>query len=102
VGLIQGRDRWLNTAPIGQFPANPFGLHDMHGNVWEWVQDCWTDDYIGALSDGSLWTPGNCSSRIVRGGSWSSSPQNIRTADRLKSEAYGRHYNIGFRVARTL
>jgi formylglycine-generating enzyme required for sulfatase activity len=74
----------------------------MHGNVWEWVQDCWNGTYVGAPSDGSAWTSGDCYSRIMRGGSWSSSPQNVRSADRLKGEHHGRYDNMGFRVARTL
>ena len=57
--------------PVGSFPSNAFGLHDMHGNVWEWVEDCWHDSYSGAPSDGSAWTTGgDCSKRVLRGGSW--------------------------------
>ena len=58
------------TVPVGSYPPNGFGLHDVHGNVWEWVGDCWNDDYHGAPSDGSAWTAGNCGRRVLRGGAW--------------------------------
>ena len=58
------------TSPLGSFSPNAFGLYDVHGNVWEWVEDCWHDDYEGAPSDGSAWTAqGDCSRRVLRGGS---------------------------------
>ena len=63
-------DSYRPTAPVGSFSANPFGLHDVHGNVWEWVEDCWNDSYDGAPSDGSAWESGNCERRVLRGGSW--------------------------------
>ena len=66
--------QWDNkqTAPVGSFAANAFGLYDMHGNVWEWVEDCFHDNYEGAPDDGSAWTAdGDCNSRVLRGGSWS-------------------------------
>jgi formylglycine-generating enzyme required for sulfatase activity len=71
-------------APVGSFAANAFGLHDMHGNVWEWVEDCWHDSYAGnPPADGSAWTAGGrCNLRVVRGGSWDSHPQNLRAANR--------------------
>jgi formylglycine-generating enzyme required for sulfatase activity len=77
--------QWDNkqTAPVGSFALNKFGLHDMHGNVWEWVEDCWHPNYQGAPNDGSAWTArGNCEIRVVRGGSWSANPQSLRAADR--------------------
>ena len=58
------------SAPVGSFGANEWGLHDMHGNVWEWVQDCWNENYMGAPSDGSAWISGDCGQRVFRGGSW--------------------------------
>ena len=64
-------DSWDYTAPVGSFAANAFGLHDVHGNVWEWVEDCWNGNYAGAPSDGSAWESGNCDGRVLRGGSWS-------------------------------
>ena len=69
---IECGSRWDDdrTAPVGSFSANAWGLHDMHGNVWEWVHDCWNDSYVGAPSDGSAWASGDCNLRVVRGGSW--------------------------------
>jgi formylglycine-generating enzyme required for sulfatase activity len=89
------------TAAVGSFPPNAFGLHDMHGNVSEWVQDCWNETYNGAPSDGSAWTVGDCSRRILRGGSWFVIAQALRSANRLKA-ASGSRDGWGFRVARTL
>ena len=98
-GLAQGQDRWVNTAPVGQFPANAFGLYDMHGNVWEWTQDCWNGDYNGAPSDGSPWTGGDCPRRVIRGGSWLNLPVVVRSARRGGTSASGRFYYRGFRLA---
>ena len=86
------------TASTGSFSANAWGVYDMHGNVWEWVEDCYNYSYVGAPSDGSAWESGNCSQRVLRGGSCLSRPRNLRSANRLRSE--GRDYSIGFRVAR--
>ena len=90
------------TVPVGSFGANAFGLHDVHGNVWEWVQDCWNDSYRGAPSDGSAWERGDCSRRVVRGGSWLSEPWYLRSADRFGFDSGSRGYKLGFRVARRL
>jgi formylglycine-generating enzyme required for sulfatase activity len=88
------------TAPVGNYPSNQFGLHDVHGNVWEWVQDCWNDNYNGAAADGSVGT-GDCSVRIQRGGSWGNKPRDLRSSKRLADYSFGRP-DFGFRVARTL
>lgn len=90
------------TVPAGSFAANAFGLHDMHGNVWEWVEDCWNDSYSGAPSDGAARTSGDCIQRVLRGGSWGSEPRNLRSAVRFGSIARLRFNDSGFRVARTL
>ena len=97
------RDGFENTAPVGSFPANAWGLHDMHGNVFEWVQDCWNGStYEGAPTDGSAWTDGDCESRVSRGGAWSSSPTNLRSANRVRNARDHRQNSLGFRVVRTL
>ena len=96
-------DGWAGqTAPVGSFPANAFGLHDVHGNVNEWVQDCWNADYRGAPADGSAWESGQCSSRMVRGGSWNYSPAYLRAADRDMKTPASRSVTVGFRVVRAL
>ena len=90
-------------APAGSFPANAWGLHDMHGNVFEWVRDCWNGStYEGAPSDGSAWLDGDCTSRVIRGGAWSSSPGNLRSANRIRNSRGDRRSSLGFRVARAL
>lgn len=90
------------TVPVGSFAANDFGLHDMHGNVVEWVQDCWQDSYNAAPQNGLAWTSGNCVERLMRGGSWNATAKSVRSADR---DAYGtgqRNIRVGFRVGRKL
>ncbi len=89
------------TVPVGQFPANAFGLHDVHGNVWEWTQDCWNGSYSGAPSDGTAWTSDDCSRRVLRGGSWVNYPRDVRSASRLRNRATFRGRGIGFRISRT-
>ncbi|MDD9857148.1 MAG: SUMF1/EgtB/PvdO family nonheme iron enzyme [Gammaproteobacteria bacterium] len=91
------------TVPVGSFPANQFGLHDVHGNVWEWTQDCWNHNYQGAPTDGSAWESGDCSRRVLRGGSWNLDPRDLRSADRDRFATGVRSIGVGgFRVARTL
>ena len=87
---------------MGQFPANAFGLYDMQGNVWEWVQDVWHDSYSGAPGDGSAWvTGGDQSRRGRRGGSWFNSPLDLRSAYRIRDSPDMRFGFFGFRIART-
>jgi formylglycine-generating enzyme required for sulfatase activity len=90
------------TAPVGSFLPNAFGLHDMLGNAWEWVADCYHDSYDGAPTDGSAWTAGDCNQRVIRGGSWGDPPQILRSAYRLRGPVGNRYDGLGFRVARTL
>ena len=90
------------TAPAGSFAANAFGMHDMHGNVTEWVEDCWNHGYTGAPTDGSAWLRGDCERHVLRGGSWLSVPGKLWAANRSLASAGLRGGQIGFRVARTL
>jgi len=90
------------TSPAGAFKPNAFGLYDMAGNVWQFVQDCPHGTYDGAPSDGSVWTGGDCSRHSVRGGSSNSPPQDIRSARRYKISTDTRDTGLGFRIARTL
>jgi formylglycine-generating enzyme required for sulfatase activity len=96
---------WDNrqTAPVGSFAPNKFGLYDMVGNVLEWTEDCFHDNYNGAPTDGSAWIEGdNCVIRVVRGGSWDFSPGQLRSANRSIYSAGVRVVTLGFRLARTL
>jgi formylglycine-generating enzyme required for sulfatase activity len=90
------------TVEVGSFAANRFGLHDMHGNVWEWVEDSWHDSYEGAPLDGSVWPGGDVSLRVLRGGSWFDIPVDLRSANRFGFQPTDHTYAVGFRVARTL
>ena len=91
------------TMPAGSFPANKFGLHDMHGNVAEWVEDCWHAEYTAnAPADGSAWVEGNCDGRVVRGGSWEDSSEELRSAARTGGYKEDQFDTTGFRVARGL
>jgi formylglycine-generating enzyme required for sulfatase activity len=91
------------TVPVGTLRSNPWGSHEMHGNVWEWVEDHWHTTYEGAPADGSAWVAsGDQSKRVLRGGSWFKYPRNLRSATRGSSLAFQRDSDIGFRVARTL
>ncbi len=96
--------QWDNkqTAPVGSFAPNAFGLHDMAGNVWQWTEDCWNENYHNAPADGSVRATGDCSRRVLRGGSWDDDPQNLRSADRNWNPADFRISDSGFRLARTL
>ena len=89
------------TTPVGSYPANPWGLSDMSGNVWEWVQDCWNESYQGAPSNRKPWQVENCTRRVLRGGSWNNSPVSLRSTDRGRSTATNRDNYTGFRLART-
>ena len=94
--------RWDNesTSPVGVFGANAFGLHDVHGNVLEWVEGCWNESYAGAPRDGSVSKSGNCSFHVLRGGPWGNDPRYLRAAKRGWVNSGYRGSNTGFRVAR--
>jgi len=102
--LAECHDNYVYTAPVGSFKPNDFGLYDMLGNVWEWTQDCWHDNYGGAPIDSSAWLSANkgaCGRRVVRGGSWNGSPQDLRSSNRNRNLTDAIN-NSGFRVARAL
>jgi formylglycine-generating enzyme required for sulfatase activity len=90
------------THAAGLKKPNPWGLYDMHGNVWEWVQDRWHENYSGAPSDGSAWEEGNCPDRVSRGGSWYCTTEFCRSAGRFRREPESRFGNLGFRILREL
>ena len=95
------RDGYVKTAPVGSFRANDFGLHDVLGNVWEWVEDCYQANYDLAPRDGSAWTKG-CMGRVLRGGAWAAGPTGLRAAVRISDDTVHRINLVGFRIARTL
>ena len=90
------------TMPVGSFPANRFGLHDMHGNVFEWVEDCWRRTYRDTPADGSARLKENCRRRVMRGGSWRTVAVMVRSAFRFGDFATTGEDDVGFRVARIL
>jgi formylglycine-generating enzyme required for sulfatase activity len=104
-GKAEGRDTWLDqTAPTASFPANAFGLHDMHGNAFEWIEDCYEADLTKLPADGSANKTGSCSSRMFRSGSFISNPVMHRSANRVRGYApttRGRNY-LTIRVAKTI
>jgi formylglycine-generating enzyme required for sulfatase activity len=95
-------DHLQQASPVGSFKPNAFGLYDMAGNVWQWVQDCRQENYNGAPAAGTAWTAGSCKDRVVRGGSWAYLPMFVRSAFRGFNPHDLRVYIMGFRVARTL
>ncbi len=95
-------DGWFGIAPVRSFPVNPFGLYDLEGNVGEWVEDCWHSSYLRAPADGRAWVNPGCSQRVVRGASWASGPEQVRSAYRLNVAADTSNPRVGFRVALNL
>jgi formylglycine-generating enzyme required for sulfatase activity len=92
----------VQTMPVDSFEANPWGLFNVHGNVWEWTEDCWNDSNQGNPGNGSARTTSDCIGRVVRGGSWSLVPQLLRAASRRGNFSVLRNDYTGFRLARTL
>ena len=101
-GAVFSRCSDIGTKPVGFSEVNAFGLYDMHGNVWEWVEDCWNSSYAGASSNGSARLSGECNGRVLRGGSWNYYPQDLRSANRGRLSTTVRVNDVGFRIARTL
>ncbi|MNV33841.1 Serine/threonine-protein kinase pkn1 [compost metagenome] len=95
-------DGYSYSSPVGSFPANAFGLYDMHGNVYEWIADCYHPDYVGAPTDGSAWTEPNCDTLRIRGNDWGEAPVFSRSGNRNDIDPQTRGDWIGFRVVRTL
>ena len=95
-------DGVTHTASVGTYARNRFGLHDLHGNVWEWTEDCWSESYADAPATGAARSDGDCARRALRGGSWFDSPRYLRAANRTGSASGIRGSYVGFRVARTL
>jgi formylglycine-generating enzyme required for sulfatase activity len=91
------------TVPVDTFAPNPWGLYHVHGNIWEWTEDCGNDSNIGNPGDGTPRTTGDCTLRIIRGGAWNTdNPHALRSASRVLSRADDRTPSVGFRVARAL
>lgn len=86
------------SAEAGSFPANPWGLSDMNGNVWEWTADCWVPSHDGAPADGSARTAAACGERVIKGGAWYYYPANSRAAARARNNGRTGSYTIGFRL----
>lgn len=103
-GAEQGSDRWLHTAPVGSFRADASGLHDVLGNVWEWLEDCYHGSYDGAPADGGARISGcaDPTRRVVRGGGYGDGAWLLRAGYRLRGPLDGRYATLGFRVARSL
>lgn len=90
------------TQPVGQYDANPFGLHDVHGNVYEWVEDCWNPSHKNSTRDGKPRKDGDCDYRVMKGGSWVTHGYQMRAASRVRYVTDYRYDDYGFRLARTL
>ncbi|MBI1890561.1 MAG: formylglycine-generating enzyme family protein [Burkholderiales bacterium] len=95
---------WQSSAPskVASFAANPYGLYDMNGGVWEWVADCWHSTYKGAPADGRAWDEATCREHVIRGGSWREGANYMLSTTRFKYDASVRHSQNGFRVARSM
>src|SRR5262249_23035737 len=96
-GGPKGEDR-KRTLPVDSFEPNPWGLYQVHGNVWEWTEDCWNDSNTGNLGDGRARYTGDCSKRVVRGGSWLNDPRSVRSANRNWWNVGNRNDYYAFRL----
>ena len=101
-GELPGAAFREKTVPVNSFDPNPWGLYNVHGNVWDWTADCWNANHSGHRGDGAARTTGECSHRVLRGGSWLNLPKFIRSAARNRVASDFRYKTIGFRVARSL
>lgn len=91
------------TVAVGSFPANAFGLHDMHGNVWEWIEDCWSDEYTADTpANGAPLQRPDCMGRVMRGGSWEDHPSDVRSAARVGSSQDDQFWSDGIRIVRVM
>src|SRR5690606_13753338 len=95
-------DGYWGPAPVRSFEPNRFGIYDIAGNVSEWVEDCWHDNFQRAPTDGSAWVNPGCTRRVLRGASWASAPDQVRSAFRLNASSSTVNPRLGFRVARDL
>lgn len=102
VAFARYTDGFWGPAPVGSLRPNPFGLYDMGGNVMHWTEDCWHDSFVRAPVDGSAWVNPGCTERVIRGGSWSSTPDMSRSAYRIAGAEDSSDMRLGFRVARDL
>lgn len=102
LGTGQRAETRRGTHPVNAFQANPWGLFQVHGNVSEWVEDCWNDNYRGAPTDGSAWIAGDCKRRVLRGGSWGYAAKDLRASYREGATSTNRTFNFGFRLVRVL
>jgi len=100
--VLSCNDNFSTTSPVRSFRPNSFGMYDMSGNVWEWVEDRWHENYQNAPKNGRAWNAGNDANRIIRGGSWYDADRQLRSAERQPFDRRGRYTNVGFRVAKTL
>jgi sulfatase modifying factor 1 len=100
--ILPCSDGFAYTAPVGSFLPNAFSLYDMHGNAFEWVEDCWNTNYRDAPSDGAASLMGDCGRRVRRGGAWNYVASRLRSAFRSSRQGFGRYSNTGLRVARIL
>lgn len=100
--IVDCADGHVVSAPVATYRPNAFGLYDMLGNVWEWTADCWHESYDDAPVDGDARQEGDCSRRVVRGGSWFYGPMGVRSSKRSEDDTASTYNSVGFRVARTL